>query len=198
MTRRADAQLPTRFGDFTAVGFESSEEGTESIALVRGDVTEGEDVLVRVHSECLTGDVFGSLRCDCGPQLRAAMEVVAREGVGVVLYSRGHEGRGIGLMRKLEAYGLQDRGRDTVEANEELGFAADARDYGVAAAILNALEIRSIRLLSNNPAKRSGLEEHGVRITELVGLATAPNEHNRSYLNTKAVKLGHLLDIEEI
>lgn len=198
VTRKAEAQIPTEFGGFTAVGFESGSEGTQHVALVRGSVVGGEGVLVRVHSECLTGDVFGSLRCDCGSQLRVAMEAVAGVGTGVVLYSRGHEGRGIGLMRKLEAYALQDRGLDTVEANEELGLAADSRDYAVAAAILDVLDIRSVRLLTNNPAKRAGLEDHGVRIVELVALTTDPTDHNRSYLATKAKKLGHLLDVEEI
>lgn len=195
--RRAEARIPTRFGDFTAVGFEATHDGTEHVALVRGNVAAADRVLVRVHSECLTGDVFGSLRCDCGPQLSAAMELVAGEGVGVVLYSRGHEGRGIGLMRKLEAYALQDQGRDTVEANEELGFAADARDYSVAAAILEALGVESIRLLSNNPAKRAGLESLGVCVEEMVPLSVAPTDHNREYLTTKMIKLGHLLDISD-
>ena len=197
VVRKAEARIPTGFGEFTGVGFESGEEATEHVALVRGSVAGGESVLVRVHSECLTGDALGSLRCDCGSQLSRAMEAVADEGRGVVLYSRGHEGRGIGLMRKLEAYALQDQGLDTVEANEQLGFAVDARDYQVAAAILEALEIRSIRLLTNNPAKRDGLEAHGVRVVELVALTTDPTDDNRAYLTAKATKLGHLLDIEE-
>jgi 3,4-dihydroxy 2-butanone 4-phosphate synthase/GTP cyclohydrolase II len=197
VTRRAEARIPTEFGDFTAVGFEANTDGTEHVALVRGSVSAADRVLVRVHSECLTGDVFGSLRCDCGPQLSAAMELVADEGTGVVLYSRGHEGRGIGLMRKLQAYALQDQGRDTVEANEELGFAADSRDYEVAAAILEALGVQSIRLLSNNPAKRAGLESRGVRVVELVPLSIVPTDHNRGYLTTKMTKLGHLLDISD-
>ncbi len=198
VSRRAEARIPTKFGDFTAVGFESAHHGTEHVALVRGGVAAADRVLVRVHSECLTGDVFGSLRCDCGPQLREAMELVAEEGVGVVLYSRGHEGRGIGLMHKLQAYALQDRGRDTVEANEELGFAADARDYTAAAAILEALGVQSIRLLSNNPAKRAGLESLGVRVEEMVPLSIAPTDDNRDYLATKMNKLGHLLDIFDV
>ena len=197
VTRRAEARIPTEFGDFTAVGFEASGDGTEHLALVRGSVAAVDRVLVRVHSECLTGDVFGSLRCDCGPQLSAAMRLVADERIGVVLYSRGHEGRGIGLMRKLQAYALQDQGRDTVEANEELGFAADSRDYAVAAAILQALGVQSVRLLSNNPAKRTGLESLGVRVAELVPLSIAPTDHNRDYLATKMTKLGHLLDISD-
>jgi len=198
VSRRAEARIPTKFGDFTAVGFESAHDGAEHVALVRGGVAAADRVLVRVHSECLTGDVFGSLRCDCGPQLREAMELVAEEGVGVVLYSRGHEGRGIGLMHKLQAYALQDRGRDTVEANEELGFAADARDYTAAAAILEALGVQSIRLLSNNPAKRAGLESLGVRVEEMVPLSIAPTDDNRDYLATKMNKLGHLLDIFDV
>ena len=198
VTLRAEARIPTKFGDFTAIGFEAAHDGTEHVALVRGSVAVADGVLVRVHSECLTGDVFGSLRCDCGPQLSAAMGLVADEGIGVVLYSRGHEGRGIGLMRKLQAYALQDEGRDTVEANEELGFAADSRDYAVAAAILEALGVRSIRLLSNNPAKRAGLESLGVRVVDLVPLAIAPTDHNREYLATKMTKLGHLLDVGDV
>ncbi len=197
LIRRAEARIPTEFGDFNAIGFEMGEDETQHIALVHGDVAGREGVLVRVHSECLTGDALGSLRCDCGLQLRTALGAVAREGVGVVLYSRGHEGRGIGLMRKLDAYALQDEGLDTVEANEQLGFAADARDYEGAAAVLDALEIRSIRLLTNNPAKRAGLEEHGVQVRDLVALVTDPTDHNRGYLATKATKLGHLLEIEE-
>ncbi len=195
VTRRAAARIPTEYGDFTAVGFESDSDGSHHIALVRGEVSGAAEVLVRVHSECLTGDVFGSQRCDCGPQLRAAMEAVAEEGLGVVLYSRGHEGRGIGLMRKLEAYGLQDAGRDTVQANEDLGLPVDARDYGLAASVLAELEVASVRLLTNNPEKQAGLEAHGVAVTKRVPLETAPTTENRGYLATKASKLGHLLDV---
>src|SRR5436190_22757584 len=170
------------------------------MAMVRGDVATpegtGEDVLVRVHSECLTGDVFGSLRCDCGPQLDAALAAVAREGRGVVLYMRGHEGRGIGLLHKLQAYQLQDAGSDTLDANLELGLPADARDYGTGAQILVDLGIRSIRLLSNNPAKRAGLEGYGLRITERVALPTSPNPENLRYLLTKRDRMGHELDFE--
>lgn len=196
ITRRAEARLPTPFGTFRVVGFEADGDGTEHLALVMGEVRGAAGVLLRVHSECLTGDVFGSLRCDCGGQLAAAMSSVAAAGTGVVIYSRGQEGRGIGLMRKLEAYSLQDRGRDTVEANEELGFAADGREYSAAAAIVAALGVRSIRLLSNNPAKRAGLEEAGVLVDEMVGLTVGTTHENRSYLATKAAKLGHHIDLD--
>jgi 3,4-dihydroxy 2-butanone 4-phosphate synthase/GTP cyclohydrolase II len=151
-------------------------------------------VLVRVHSECLTGDVFGSYRCDCGPQLHAALRRVAREGRGVVLYVKGHEGRGIGLLHKLRAYALQDNGRDTVDANLELGLPADARDYGTGAQILADLGIRSMRLLTNNPAKRAGLEGYGLTISERVPLEIEANDHNRAYLRTKVDRMGHTLD----
>lgn len=195
--RRAEARIPTEYGEFTAVGYEVDADGSEQVALVRGEVAGGREVLVRVHSECLTGDVFGSVRCDCGAQLRAALEAVAIAGCGVVIYARGHEGRGIGLMRKLEAYALQDQGMDTVEANERLGFDADSRRYDVAAAILDDLAIQSIRLLSNNPAKRAGLEEWGVSVAAMVPLTVVPTSENRGYLATKAAKLGHLLDFDE-
>ena len=168
--RVASARVPLRYGEFTAVGYSSSYDDREHVAFVFGDIGDGEDVLVRVHSECLTGDVFGSLRCDCGPQLDAALAAVAREGRGVVLYIRGHEGRGIGLLHKLQAYQLQDAGADTLDANLELGLPADARDYGTGAQILVDLGVRSMRLLSNNPAKRAGLEGYGLRI---VGRAAA-------------------------
>ena len=191
VTKEAVATLPTEFGDFVAHGYRSEIDGSEHIALVRGDIGDGEDVLVRVHSECLTGDVFGSLRCDCGPQLQAAMRTVADHGRGVVLYVKGHEGRGIGLLHKLQAYTLQDAGRDTVDANLELGLPADARDYGTGASILADLGIRSMRLLTNNPAKRAGLEGYGLTIVERVPLTIAPNPHNEAYLQTKAERMGH-------
>ena len=177
IARIAEARIPTRHGEFRAVGYASIYEDVEHVALVRGEIagphSDGEDVLVRVHSECLTGDVFGSRRCDCGPQLDAAMAMVAREGRGVVLYMRGHEGRGIGLMHKLQAYQLQDAGDDTVDANLKLGLPADARDYGIGAQILVDLGIRSMRLLTNNPAKRVGLDGYGLHIIERVPLAGA-------------------------
>ncbi|MFJ1456042.1 bifunctional 3,4-dihydroxy-2-butanone-4-phosphate synthase/GTP cyclohydrolase II [Nocardia wallacei] len=191
--RVAEARIPTRFGEFRAVGYKSIYDEVEHVALVRGDFTVdgGEDVLVRVHSECLTGDVFGSLRCDCGPQLDAAMEMVAAEGRGVVLYMRGHEGRGIGLMHKLQAYQLQDNGHDTVDANIELGLPADARDYGTGAQILVDLGIRSMRLLTNNPAKRVGLDGYGLSITERVPMPVRANAENLHYLRTKRDRMGH-------
>ena len=194
--RVAEATLPTEWGDFRAYAYDSTVDGRTHIALVRGDIGDGDKVLTRVHSECLTGDVFGSLRCDCGRQLDAALEQVAEAGRGVVLYMRGHEGRAIGLSHKLRAYELQDRGRDTVEANLELGFAADQRDYGIGAQILVDLGVRSMRLLTNNPDKRAGLEGYGLSIAERIPLQTEPTAHNRDYLRTKAEKMGHLLDVE--
>ncbi|HEY7009671.1 MAG TPA: GTP cyclohydrolase II, partial [Jatrophihabitantaceae bacterium] len=182
--------------EYTAVGYASSYDNREHVAFVFGDVGDGEDVLVRVHSECLTGDVFGSLRCDCGPQLDAALGAVAREGRGIVLYIRGHEGRGIGLLHKLQAYQLQDAGADTYEANLELGLPADARDYGTGAQILVDLGVHSMRLLSNNPAKRAGLEGYGLRISGRVPLPTHANPENLRYLETKRDRMGHDLDID--
>lgn len=191
--RIAEARIPTKYGEFKAVGYKSIYDDVEHVALVRGDlnVDSGDDVLVRVHSECLTGDVFGSLRCDCGPQLDAAMEMVAAEGRGVVLYMRGHEGRGIGLMHKLQAYQLQDSGHDTVDANIELGLPADARDYGTGAQILVDLGIKSMRLLTNNPAKRVGLDGYGLSITERVPMPVRANAENLRYLRTKRDRMGH-------
>ncbi|BBY97139.1 bifunctional 3,4-dihydroxy-2-butanone-4-phosphate synthase/GTP cyclohydrolase II [Mycolicibacterium fallax] len=191
--RIAEARIPTRHGEFRAVGYSSMYEDVEHVALVRGDVSAdgGADVLVRVHSECLTGDVFGSRRCDCGPQLDAAMAMVAQEGRGVVLYMRGHEGRGIGLMHKLQAYQLQDAGADTVDANLELGLPADARDYGIGAQILVDLGVKSMRLLTNNPAKRVGLDGYGLQITERVPLPVRANAENIRYLMTKRDRMGH-------
>lgn len=189
--RVAQTTLPTALGDFAAYGYRSLLDGIEHIALVRGDIGDGQEILVRVHSECLTGDVLGSMRCDCGPQLHAAMRSVAQEGRGVVLYVRGHEGRGIGLLHKLMAYQLQDQGRDTVEANLELGLPADARDYGTGAQILADLGVRSMRLLTNNPAKRAGLEGYGLSIVERVPLVVEPNDHNQRYLQTKVDRMGH-------
>ncbi|PWW56999.1 bifunctional 3,4-dihydroxy-2-butanone-4-phosphate synthase/GTP cyclohydrolase II [Actinokineospora spheciospongiae] len=191
VVRVAEARIPTAHGTFRAVGFDSLLDGIEHVALVYGDLGDGEDVLVRVHSECLTGDVFGSLRCDCGPQLDAAQEAVAAEGRGVVLYMRGHEGRGIGLMHKLQAYQLQDEGQDTVDANLALGVPADARDYGTGAQILVDLGVKSMRLLTNNPAKRVGLEGYGLAVVDRVPLSVWPNPENLRYLRTKRDRMGH-------
>jgi 3,4-dihydroxy 2-butanone 4-phosphate synthase/GTP cyclohydrolase II len=195
--RVADARLPTEYGLFRAIGYRASPDGAEQIALVYGDVGDGRDVLVRVHSECLTGDTFGSLRCDCGPQLRAALRAVVAEGRGVVLYMRGHEGRGIGLLEKLRAYELQDTGVDTVDANLKLGLPADARDYGTGAQILYDLGVRTMRLLTNNPAKRAGLEGYGLQVVGRVPLASQPHPENVRYLRTKRDRMGHLLELDE-
>ena len=189
--KAADALMPTEYGEFRALGYRSKVDGVEHVALVYGDIGDGQDLLVRVHSECLTGDVFGSQRCDCGPQLQAALRQVATEGRGVVLYMRGHEGRGIGLLHKLRAYELQDGGSDTVDANLELGLPADARDYGTGAQILADLGVRTMRLLTNNPAKRAGLEGYGLAITDRVPLEIVPNRHNIDYLRTKRDRMGH-------
>jgi 3,4-dihydroxy 2-butanone 4-phosphate synthase/GTP cyclohydrolase II len=191
VVRVAEARVPTAHGTFRAVGYDSLLDGIEHIALVYGEIGDGENLLVRVHSECLTGDVFGSLRCDCGPQLDAAMACVAAEGRGVVLYVRGHEGRGIGLLHKLQAYQLQDDGHDTVDANLALGVPADARDYGTGAQILCDLGVKSMRLLTNNPAKRIALEGYGLRVVDRVPLPISPNPENLRYLRTKRDRMGH-------
>ena len=191
--RATEARIPTAFGTFTAIAYESF-DGRTHVALVKGDVASREDVLVRVHSECFTGDVLGSIRCDCGLQLAEAMRRIDEEGAGAVVYIRGHEGRGIGLRHKLEAYALQDGGLDTVQANIELGFSPDARDYGVGAQILVDLGISRMRLLTNNPVKRAGLEGYGLDIVERVPLQSDPNPENIRYLETKREKLGHILD----
>ena len=193
--RVAEARIPTRHGTFVAVAYESDSDRTEYLALVRGDVEEKDGVLVRVHSECLTGDVFGSIRCDCGPQLDLALALVAEAGEGVVIYLRGHEGRGIGLAKKLEAYALQDAGRDTVEANLDLGLPADSREYEIGSRILVDLGVRTIRLMTNNPSKFEGLEENGLRVVDRVSLSVAPNNENVRYLRTKQEKLGHILGL---
>jgi 3,4-dihydroxy 2-butanone 4-phosphate synthase/GTP cyclohydrolase II len=187
----AEAIIPTGHGDFRAVGYRSKLDNREHIALVKGDIGEGRDVLVRVHSECLTGDVFGSRRCDCGPQLDAALALVAEEDRGVVLYVRGHEGRGIGLLHKLQAYQLQDAGADTVDANLNLGLAADARDYGTGAQILRDLGIHTMRLITNNPGKRAGLEGYGLEIVDRVPLPAHATPENLRYLQTKRDRMGH-------
>lgn len=196
VTKVADARMPLPQGVFRAVGYMSKVTGRELIALVHGDISSGEDVLVRVHSECLTGDVLGSLRCDCGPQLHAALDAVAAEGRGVVLYIRGHEGRGIGLLEKLRAYELQDEGADTVDANLALGLPSDSREYGTGAQVLADLGITSMRLLTNNPAKRAGLEGYGLQILGRVPLAVSVNPENLRYLTTKRDRMGH--DISEL
>ncbi|MDN4175494.1 bifunctional 3,4-dihydroxy-2-butanone-4-phosphate synthase/GTP cyclohydrolase II [Nocardioides sp. SOB77] len=191
--RVAETRLPTRHGDFTAYGYRITVDGSEHIALVHGDISGEEPVLTRVHSECLTGDVFGSDRCDCGPQLDEALERIVAEGRGVVVYLRGHEGRGIGLVAKLQAYQLQDGGRDTVDANLDLGLPADARHYGAATQVLRDLGVGSVRLLTNNPEKVSSLEDFGVPVAERVSLTPHPNDHNLAYLRTKRDRMGHVL-----
>jgi 3,4-dihydroxy 2-butanone 4-phosphate synthase/GTP cyclohydrolase II len=195
--RISEARIPTKYGEFTAYVFESLLDGTEHRAFVRGEVAGKSNVLVRVHSECLTGDVFGSIRCDCGLQLDLALERVAEEGEGVIVYLRGHEGRGIGLGHKLRAYTLQDQGRDTVEANVELGFPIDSREYGIGSQILVDLGITTMRVMTNNPAKYGGLEGYGLEIVERVPLRSRPTDENIAYLRAKQEKMGHLLEIED-
>ncbi len=190
--RVAEARLPTEFGTFQALGYRDVDD-SEQIALVAGDISDGRDVLVRLHSECLTGDVLGSRRCDCGYQLRSALDAISAEGRGVLVYLRGHEGRGIGLLDKLRAYTLQDTGRDTVDANLDLWLPADARDYGTGAQILHDLGVGSVKLLTNNPAKRSALEGYGISVTERVPVPVNPHDDNRHYLATKRDRMGHQL-----
>jgi 3,4-dihydroxy 2-butanone 4-phosphate synthase/GTP cyclohydrolase II len=192
--RAADAPIPTRFGAFTAVAYENDVDNAQHVALVKGEWREDEPVLVRVHSKCLTGDVFGSERCECGPQLHAALHQIEKAGRGVLLYL-DQEGRGIGLVNKLKAYGLQDQGLDTVEANVRLGFKPDLRDYGIGAQVLRDLGIRKMRLLTNNPKKIIGLEGYGLEVVERVPIEMPPTERNRAYLVTKRDKLGHLLTL---
>jgi 3,4-dihydroxy 2-butanone 4-phosphate synthase/GTP cyclohydrolase II len=188
--REAEADLPSAYGDLKIFGFRNKLDGQDHIAVVKGDVAGKKDVLIRVHSECLTGDVFGSLRCDCGPQLEAAMEMICQEEYGVLVYLR-QEGRGIGLINKLKAYMLQDGGQDTVQANESLGFKPDLRDYGVGAQILADLGLSSVRIITNNPRKIVGLEGYGLSVTGRVAMAPACNSHNLKYLLTKKEKMGH-------
>ncbi len=195
VTREVEVRLPTDFGTFRAVAYTNEVDGKEHVALVKGQIRETDPVLVRVHSECLTGDVFHSHRCDCGPQLEAALKQISNEGQGVLLYMR-QEGRGIGLINKLKAYVLQEQGLDTVEANIKLGFAPDLRDYGIGAQILKDLGVRKLRLLTNNPRKIKGLEGYGMEVVERVPLQMQENEDNTAYLHTKQEKLGHMLRFE--
>ncbi|NMC28424.1 MAG: bifunctional 3,4-dihydroxy-2-butanone-4-phosphate synthase/GTP cyclohydrolase II [Syntrophomonadaceae bacterium] len=192
VVRVADTKLPTDFGEFKAVAYESLLDGKEHLALVKGDWAEDEPVLVRVHSECLTGDVFSSCRCDCGEQLKSALEMIEKEGKGVFLYMR-QEGRGIGLVNKIRAYNLQDHGRDTVQANLDLGFPADLRDYGIGAQILVDLGVRKMRMMTNNPKKIKGLEGYGLEIVERVPIEMPVKDENRRYMQTKKDKMGHIL-----
>jgi 3,4-dihydroxy 2-butanone 4-phosphate synthase/GTP cyclohydrolase II len=195
--RVAETKLPTEYGEFAAIAYKSDMDPDEHVALVMGDILTDEPVLVRVHSECVTGDVFGSLRCDCGEQMSLAMQSIAREGRGVFLYMR-QEGRGIGLHNKLRAYALQDNGLDTVDANLQLGFGPDLRDYGIGAQILAELGLHDIRLLTNNPKKVIGLEGYGLKVVQTVPIVTSPTPYNRRYLETKQKKLGHLLGIADV
>ncbi len=192
--RVAEARIPTEWGDFTCYVYESTLDGEEHVALVRGNVAGEKDVLVRVHSECLTGDAFGSLRCDCGPQLHKAMAQIAAEDQGVVVYLRGHEGRGIGIGHKIRAYSLQEQGQDTVDANTSLGLPVDSREYGIGAQMLVDLGVTTMRILTNNPSKRGGLEGFGLTITERVSIESVPNPENIKYLRTKRERMGHLLE----
>ena len=197
--RVAETRLPTAHGDFTAYGYRITIDDSEHVALVHGDISGPEPVLTRVHSECLTGDVLGSHRCDCGPQLQEAMAQIVAAGRGVVVYLRGHEGRGIGLVAKLQAYALQDKGRDTFDANLDLGLPADSRHYGTATQVLRDLGVESVRLLTNNPAKTASLEEFGIAVTETVPLAIHPTDDNIDYLRTKRDRMGHVLpDLPEL
>ena len=194
LRRFSSARIPTKLGEFTAHSYRNSFNKEENIALVLGDVADVDSPLVRVHSECLTGDLIGSLRCDCGSQFQTSLEMIGEEGVGIFIYLRGHEGRGIGLGKKLRAYNLQDQGLDTVDANLEQGLPVDSRDYYFAAKILQDLGVTKIRLLTNNPRKKSELEDEGIDIVLRVPLETAPTEENKRYLETKKTRLGHILN----
>ena len=197
VTRVGSATVPTEWGTFDCVAYRSEVDGVEHLAFVRGDVADGEPALVRVHSECLTGDVFGSRRCDCGPQLSSAMARIAAEGRGVVVYLRGHEGRGIGIGHKIRAYSLQDEGLDTVDANLRLGLPVDSREYGIGAQILTDLGVTDLRLMTNNPAKYGGLGGYGLHVVERVAMPTITTPENVHYLRTKRDRLGHLLDLDD-
>jgi 3,4-dihydroxy 2-butanone 4-phosphate synthase/GTP cyclohydrolase II len=192
--RIGEARIPTQWGDFSCYAYESILDGEQHIAMVRGAVQGEEDVLVRVHSECLTGDVFGSMRCDCGIQLDAALKMIAEEGLGALVYLRGHEGRGIGIGHKIRAYSLQEEGRDTVDANLDLGLPIDNREYGIGSQILVDLGITTMKLMTNNPAKYGGLEGFGLEVVERVALETIPNPENIEYLRTKRERMGHLIE----
>lgn len=193
--RMGEATVPTEFGAFNCVAYRSTIDGVEHLAFVKGDISREESVLVRVHSECLTGDVFGSRRCDCGPQLAAAMAMVEKAGAGVIVYLRGHEGRGIGIGHKIRAYSLQDQGLDTVDANVELGLPIDSREYGIGAQILADLGVGKLRLMTNNPAKYGGLGGYGLSVVERVPINTIPTPENEAYLRTKRERMGHLIDM---
>ncbi len=192
--REAEAYLPTKYGTFKIYGYKNTLDGSEHVALVMGDINPDEPVLVRVHSECLTGDIFGSLRCDCQSQLHAALKMISKEGKGVLVYMRGHEGRGIGLINKIKAYKLQEEGYDTVDANHKLGFNADLRDFGTGAQILLDLGVRKMRLMTNNPRKIVALEGFGLEVVERVPIIIEPNPYNQNYLETKKNRFGHLID----
>ena len=194
--RMGEAVVPTEFGSFNCVAYRSTIDGIEHLAFVKGEITGKEPILVRVHSECLTGDVFGSRRCDCGPQLAAAMSLIEDAGVGVVVYLRGHEGRGIGIGHKIRAYSLQDQGFDTVDANTELGLPVDSREYGIGAQILADLGVHELKLMTNNPAKYGGLGGYGLSVVERVPINTVPTPENEAYLRTKRERMGHLLNFE--
>jgi 3,4-dihydroxy 2-butanone 4-phosphate synthase/GTP cyclohydrolase II len=197
VTRMGQAQVPTDWGNFTCTAFKSDVDGTEHLAFSLGTVDDGQPILVRVHSECLTGDVFSSRRCDCGPQLHSAMSLIAEEGRGIVVYLRGHEGRGIGIGHKIRAYSLQDGGLDTVDANTELGLPVDSREYGIGAQILADMGANQLRLITNNPAKYGGIEGYGLEIIERVAINPVATEENIKYLQTKRDRMGHLFSLPE-